>query len=74
MLLRFSQGFEKEVFEKYILSELGHNKLYSDFYLDDHESELNGLPLHELIMIFSRQNDLDSLANKVRLVTFKDQR
>ena len=74
MLLRFSQGLEKEVFEKYIFSDSKHDDLYSNFYLDDPQSELNGLPFHELIMLFSRQNDLDSLANKVHLVTFRNQR
>ena len=71
MLLGFSKGFEKEVFEKYILSEEGHDKLYSNFYLDDPESDLNGLPLHELITLFAQQTE--SLANKVHLVTFKYQ-
>ena len=71
MLLRFSQGFEKQVFENYILSEGGHDEFYSNLWLDDPENELNGMPLYELITLFSRpSNANDSSENKVNLITF----
>ena len=71
MLLMFSQGFEKQVFENYILSEGGHDELYSNFWLDDPENELNGLPLHEVIDLFSRPDSAyDSSENKVNLISF----
>ena len=70
MLLGFNQGSKKEVFEKYVSPDsIRHDTLYSNSLLDDPESELNDLPIHELISLFSRPNDLESV--EFILVTFE---
>ena len=55
MLLKISQGSEEELLDKYILSE----KDKDQYWLNDPESELNGVPLHKLLALFSRQDHVD---------------
>ena len=66
MLLKVSHGSEEELLDKYVYSEKGNNRLNSTFWLNDLESELNGLPLHKLIALFSRKDHVySSSTNKV---------
>ena len=66
MLIKVRNGSEEELLSKYVSSEKGNDRFNSTFWLNDPESELNGLPLHKLTALLSRKDHVySSLTNKV---------
>ena len=66
MLIKVRHGSEEKLLSEYVSSGKGNDKFNSTFWLNDPESELNGLPLHKLTALLSRKDHVySSLTNKV---------